>query len=263
MVARSRRKSRRWIRCVILLLIAACDPGSGLYSRTSDPMLVLILSPPGSLRLTTAVPGIWDYPLTAVLATTGVPTYVEYVRADSFDTFRVADDTRFDWTEVEPPVPPGGGLPFRPTSGNYLLADSATSRGLGRADLRPGEAYRLFVRYAGHTIEGITRIPDPPQPRLVTTPEGLRVVWPRVPGVPLYLVFGATVEPASPLMGQRLTVDTVAIPILIGDLPSSVYVVALDSNYARYLTDTLITRSGLEGAHGVFGATNSGVVVVR
>jgi hypothetical protein len=250
-------RTRRWFRSLAIPGLAAtiaCDPGASLYSRTNDPMVVLILSRSGSL--------LFDVQLSAVFATTGVPTHVEFVSAESFETFRTSDNARFDWKEVVPPPPAGGGLPFRPTSGNYVLEDNSTSNGLGRADLQPGETYRLSIQHSGRTIEGTTRMPDLPQPRVVQTPEGLRVVWRKLDGVPLYLVLGATVKPAV-AFNQQLTSDTVAVPILIGDLASSVRVIALDSNYARYLSDTLSTQSGVVGARGVFGSMSSMEVVVR
>ena len=248
------RLLRRLVAGATIVALTACDPGSALYSRTDEPILTLVLSPPGSLT--------FDLPQSAVLALTGVPTHVEFVRAEAFETFRASDNNRFDWMEVEPSRPPGAGPLFRPLDGNYRLPDSTTPRGLGRSDLRGGETYRLMIRFAGRVIEGTTRMPEQPEPRVVETPEGLRVVWPKIDAAPFYLVYGATVNPARDFYKQ-LTADTVAIPILIDDLPSSVRVVALDSNYARFLSDTSTTRSGLNGALGVFGSINAATVVVR
>ncbi len=251
---------RRLAYAGIILGLCACEPSTALYKYTNEPMLTLILSAPDSLP-----PVLFQDPrVKAVFAITGVPTHVDFVNANVFETYRVSDNARFEWSATQSSAIPGNARPFGIVSGNYLLADSATSRGLGRRDLKPGEKYRLHVDYAGETIDGITRIPDVPQLRVIAASDGVRVVWSRVTGVPLYLVLGASVTPVYSSRGlPGLTSDTSAVPIVIDGLPSLVRVIALDSNYARYLADTTVTQSGLRGAYGVFGAMSVSEIVVR
>jgi hypothetical protein len=188
--------------------------------------------------------------LRAVLATTATPVRVEYRSADAFVMRRASDGALFDWREDAT-----ASAVYTPFGGNFVLAESASTVGLGRNALTPGETYTLEVRSIGRTITGRTTIPARPQPVVIERPDRTRVVeWPRVATAAMYLV-----DTESELREfQHEIVDTFFVlpddrPETPG-VPQRFRITAVDSNWFRFMRDSSTVAAGLEGAYGLFGA---------
>ena len=235
---------------VAAVLIAACHGEATLVPRTNIPIVSLILTR-DSLR------GVLPE-LHALLANTGTPTEVEYIDAEQFIMRRAADGAVFDWSTE--PVPSGQYIPF---GGNYVLAESTTTRGLGRRDLVPGESYTLDITLADRVIHGAVTIPARPQPRITERSDGRRVVvWPKIDAAGLYML-----EIESDFARTQATTDT--FYVLHDDLPvetlpaeSHLTITAMDSNWVHYQSNPTAVSAGLEGAYGVFGASSTTTIII-
>lgn len=241
----------RRLFCLALAIALLACAGEGPFTvHAEEPMLVLILSPDSQSAITSQ--------LRALLTTTGTPFEVEFRSAERFEMRRASDGAVFDWQETA--VPAGQ---FTPSAGNFVLAESASTRGLGRVDLRAGERYTLDVLTVGRSIVGETSIPMRPRPQLVERSDGTRMVeWPRDARVGGYAVFAETDD--GP---ERVTKDTFYVlreDVRRGLLPPSpkVRITAMDPNWYRYLSDSTARVAGIEGARGVFGAKSTAEIDV-
>lgn len=214
-------------------------------------MLVLVLSADAAPRL--------PQPLTALLLTTGTLGRVEYRDASEFAMRRVADDRPFDWQPV-----PASLLPppeVVPGQGNWVLAESASTRGLGRTDLAPGISYSLRVVTNGRVISGTVTIPGRPAPALVQA-SGRSLVWPRVAGAAEYVVTSETEQ-----RRESVTRDTV-FPLRedadpFGRPPNPrASVTAIDPNLSAFRRDSTRVRAGLSDGFGVFGAMTTTEIAI-
>lgn len=230
------------------IAVTGCASDTPLVVRTDQPMFYLVLT----------ADSLYDYEpgIRAILANTATPVNVEYRSAQEFLMRRESDDAVFDWRED---VLPGDSLGA--AFGNYVLAESASTRGLGRRDLEPGDTYSVDVVLDGATITGGVTIPERPRPVLIVRDDGRRmVVWPRVPAAGLYLL-----NAESDFVEGYATTDTFYVlrdefPFAPGSPPRPFTVTALDTNLARYRSDTTLRSSGIEGAYGLLGAKSRATI---
>ena len=240
-----------------LMLGIACNASDSLIVRTAEPVIMVIVSPLDSLTTN----AFYDTRMTALVATSGVPTNVEYRTAETFEMTRGHDGARFVFVPIAPPpLRPGTGL--IPENGNYALPESAVVAGtFGRRVIRAGERFRLRIVTAGREITGETTVPLAPRPVLVSPPTAAerRVAWSPVPGVSLYFVAGARLGPTGTTTDTTALIDEDAnVSTGARDGIIRVRVTALDANFTRFLRDSTLAASGVQGGYGVFGAASSG-----
>jgi hypothetical protein len=212
---------------------------------SQEPMLYVILTPDSLQGFQTD--------LRALLALTGTPEEVTYLTADHFIMRRSSDGARFDWQEDV--TPRHDYIPF---GGNYVLAESASVRGLGRRDLAAGETYSVDVSVNGRSIAGSVTIPPLAAPVIVERSNGIRVVqWPRLTAAGRYML-----EVETDIMHSQSTTDTQYV--LREDVPPEFLspkayfrITAFDTNWVRYQNDRSLVRAGIVGAYGLFGASSS------
>lgn len=232
------------------VVAAACDSSVPLVARTEEPMLYLVLTPDSLTPPETS--------MTALLATTATPVFVELRSAEQFVMRRISDQATFAWAEVAPPPPnPGGTKRHYPLGGNYRLAEVATSVGLGRRDLVAGETYSLEISTQGRMITGLVTIPARPAPVVLDTGRYRIVSWPRAAAAAAYLLDVDTERQVPPFTTDTFFVlredrDPSAVPPIL-----RFRITAVDSNWHRYMTDTTVFRAGVRGAYGLLGGTAS------
>ena len=159
---------------------AACDTVAPLVARTDELMLYVVLTP-DTLTLAS--------PLTAVLATTGTPTALEFRSAEWFIMRRTTDLATFAWREVPASTTTPDGHPrVVPFGGNYLLPEQSGPDGPGRQALAPGQSYVLEVATGGRIITGAVTMPERPAPVLIQRDTDRVVVWPRAAAAAAYLL---------------------------------------------------------------------------
>jgi len=232
---------RRWslVPALLALTMAGAGCGSSLTppEPSSEPYIYLVLGQ------TVAYPR--EPRQLAFLLTTGTPTRSDYLEADTFEMRRVADGALFDWRSLGLE----GEAPVSVTSAdliaaNYILADTATTRGLGYPDVRPGGRYNLTIVAGEHTLHGSVTVPD--TFRIEFRDERRSVVWPSARGAAGYSV-------ALTAGGTTLQTDTTfRIPSTVTS--GSIFVTALDSNLYDYMVRDELPRSGIDAGFGVFGA---------
>ncbi|MEO7996865.1 MAG: hypothetical protein ABI852_05440 [Gemmatimonadaceae bacterium] len=223
-------------------LLSGCDTAVPLFVRTEEPMLYLVLS--------ADPPVAPDAAQSAILATTGVPTSLEFRTADEFALYRVADNAAFVFRNR---------VPAPPRQGNYELPELADAEGLGRTNLQPGQTYRLRVITHGREITGTVTIPLRPILRVEADGIERRLIWNKVAGSSTYLVNGINVN-----NGLQSTTDTfVVLPHIAAgnDNLARITISAIDSNYASSLRDGAII-AGVRGAYGILGARSSSEIIV-
>lgn len=170
---------------------------------------------------------------------------VSYLSAERFEMRRASDGALFDWRNeslfsADPTFNLGQAV--RPSRANYLLADSATGRGLGLRDLAPGTTYDLLVDTGEEVIRGRATIPDTFR---VAFPGGRRIAWSRAEGAAGYRLELTGDE----VFFTRDTVFTVPDDVTADFLRLH----ALGPHVFAYLTDDDRRRAGLNIGTGVFG----------
>lgn len=168
--------------------------------------------------------------------------------AERFEMRRLSDGARFDWgTErTDVPLAFGSAAPGLRTA-NWLLADSATSAGLGRPSLEPGQTYELVIETGGEVIRGRATIPDTFSVSVVER-EGRRLaVWPTVKGAAAYSVDAVGA-------GESFHTPQTDTTYVLADSATALSVIAVGPNTHRFITDENARRAGVEGGLGVFGA---------
>jgi hypothetical protein len=242
----TRRAAAAYCFTFVATVLGGCT-ADVLVPHTNEPMVYLVLTPDSLTGL--------QMELRAVLATTATPVRVEYRSADSFIMRRASDGALFDWREDAT-----ASAVYTPFGGNFVLAESASTLGLGRDALTPGETYTLTISSLGRTITGRATIPARPQPVVIEGPDRRVVEWPRAAAAAMYLV-----ETDSELRElQHVIVDTFFVlpddrPETPG-VPQRFRITAVDSNWFRFMRDTSTVSAGLEGAYGLFGATSRTVI---
>ena len=227
-----------------------CAPESPIIVRTDEPMVYVILTPDSLISPLPELHGL--------LANTGTPVTVEYLTADRFVMRRVSDGAIFDWQLDTSPQP--SSVPF---GGNYVLAESANSRGLGRRDLEAGERYTLEVSISDRTITGRVTIPSHPAPHLVVKSNGVRVVeWPRIAAAGEYRLDIESEFPRNYATRDTFFVLKDAPPG--GQWPAhpQFSITAIDTNWYRYSRDNTAVRAGVQGGFGVFGAMSASSIEI-
>lgn len=248
-----------WLVCVsrvgwiavgacIVAVLSSCSEGTGLVQTSDEPFVHIVLA------LEPAQPSFSDSVVRALLLTTGSPIRSPFRTAQLFDMRRVSDDARFSWN-----VTPGSTdtpVGFRDVSisqGNYALAETGSEAGLGRQDLRPGEAYTLRIETEGRVVAGRVRMPDTPVLVFARQGNSRSVSWQKVGAAGGYRVVTNTER----FKVVALTRDTL-FELLFDEVPMpaspEIRVTAVDSNLYRYITDFTLPRAGISGGFGVFGA---------
>ena len=241
---------------VALLIASACHMGERLLGHTNEPAVYMILSLPDSLDATT------DSALYALLVTATSPLEAEYRGADRIGLMRVSDGASYAWRQLprSGAVPLGRGGVALPDDGNLALLWTSSSDGGGRESLMLGETYQLHVESNGRLITGSASMPGPVAVSILAG-DGT-VYWNRAPHGVAYFVIVDTDDP-----GAIVTTDTSYTllfnrPLSQRPSPELVRVIAMDANLTRYFTDTSVTRSGVQGAFGVFGALSRAAVPI-
>jgi hypothetical protein len=240
---------------VAISAAVACGDARALSPRTDEPMLYVVLTPDSLVAPETL--------LTALLATTATPEHVEFRSAEQFVMRRAVDGAVFDWHGVPPDdIGPDGRPRYVPLGGNYALSEQATSNGLGRADLRPGETYLLDVSTGGRLLLGSTTIPERPAPAIQDGGATRTVVWPRAKGAAMYLLQIDTdtyrdvvVTDTSYVLREDLA------PASVPEIPHF-RITAVDSNWARYMSDSSVAAAGISGGYGLVGAMVSAEIPI-
>lgn len=239
--------------------VGGCDDSAPLIARDPEPLLYLVLArtPWTGVRVPDGRPP--DGSLAALVLTAGIPARPEYRPVDAFEMRRASDGARFDWNVVPRTgfaTEFGGNISLGVVA-NVLLAPTGRGDLLGRADIGAGE-YLLRVTTGGVVVEGRTRMPDDPVPRIIIE-HGRRVaVWPPTPGAAAYELRADTDGLPA------FTTDTVYVLRDDASPPSPKFrLAAMDENYARYrrgLLDPTMIRAGIDRGVGIFGAYSSAVI---
>ena len=245
-------------RCMLVMLTtvtgSGCGDASFATSSNPEPFVYLILSP-GPLP----VPGApSDSAIRALLLTVGSSSGAMFRHAERFQLARSRDASLFNVAERSPApgVPAFEGREINQADGNYVVPVSP-AQGLGALDIRPLESYDLTIETSGRIVTGVVVVPAEPAPRMVVLAGVRTVVFPPVAGAVAYLV-SADTERWPP----RLVTDTVVQlrydrePMFVPPSPEF-RIVALDSNFYRYVSDTTVATAGLTGALGVFAGASS------
>lgn len=255
----STKLKRKVAALAVLLSVAACANADDLLGYSSDAALYLVLT-----RQVSTSEDSRDSSLYALLVTTGSPVASEYRNAESFQLTRASDGAVYGWRAI------GRSGTLRNVTGGVLLTEQAnfelpwnsSSLGLGRVDLAEGASYELMIVSGDRTINGSTFLPETPNLELRREQAGTSVHWSRSTGAAAYFVIVDTDSP-----GAIVTLDT-SYSLLFNrpeetrPAPAKIRIIAMDSNLYRYVTDTTITRAGLEGALGVFGGASSNEAIL-
>lgn len=224
---------------VVLVAAAACSTEI-TFAENREPFLYLVLNdlaPAGG----PVQPALL---LKQIRADSAV-----FLEASSFQMRRASDEEPFDWRNEHL----FGFVPFEDigspnlSEANYFLADSATSRGLGRDSLEPGGTYEVRVVAGEAEITGTVTIPDTFSVAVTDQGGNRRAVWPNVAGAEGYSVSLTELEGG----GTFLQRDT---SISLSADSRAVTVRAVDPQAFGYLINPNARRSGIEGALGVLGA---------
>lgn len=237
--ARAAKTVLLWVLVCWLVVGPACD-NDPVFPENRRPFVYLILNQTVELNGEPVQPA---FLLTIVRADS-----VVYRGAERFEMRRLSDGALFDWTSERADVSLDFGIAGpRMQSANWLLADSATSAGLGQPSLEPGETYELVVETGSEVIRGKTTIPDTFSVSVLER-DGQRVaVWPTVDGAVAYSVDAVGVDEPFYDFQPDTTYELDAAA-------TAVSVRAVGPHAFRYATDEDARRAGIEGGLGVFGA---------
>jgi hypothetical protein len=269
------RQVRRWFRVVrrrvecghrslaflavlgFALLAVGCADASLAGPPSSEPFLYLIISPEPLTQFGPAP----DTALQALLLTTGSAAGAPFRVADRFDLTNADGGAPFTFTARMPnaAIPGVGRAGASVEDGNYVLpfAGTATSRGAG--ELLPLGTYDLHVESEGRIIVGRVVMPARPQPVLLQEGSARYVTFPEVTGAAAYYVVGDTEMYPRITTSTRVQLHYDVDPAFVPPNPQF-RVIALDTNIVRYISDTTVARSGIDGAFGLFGAAISATI---
>lgn len=172
-----------------------------------------------------------------------------FLEADRFEMRRMGDGATFDWRHEHL----FGFVPFEDigstnlSEANYILADSATARGLGRVDLEAGDTYEVRVAAGQAEITGTVTVPDAFSVAVVDRGEDRRAVWPTVEGAEGYSVSLVELDGRGTFLQRDTTIS-------LSSDARVVTVRAMGPQAFRYLVDPDLRRSGIQGGLGVLGA---------
>lgn len=232
------------VLAVGLLAGAACEDAP-LVPESRRPFLYLVLNHTVKLEERTVQPA---FLLTVVRADS-----IVYRGAERFEMRRLSGGATFEWTSERAAGPVDvaefGTISARLSEANWLLADSATSEGLGRAGLEPGATYELVIETGGEVIRGRATIPDSFGVSVIRRDSARVAVWPSVDGAAGYVVDASGAGDTLPL--YRSPTDTT---YELAPSDTSVSVRAVGPNVYSYDTGPEAGRAGIEGGLGVFGA---------
>lgn len=248
----------------LLVCTPGCDPDPIFGSSPNDPAVYFVLS-----REPLAVDGgaaLADSSLFALVGSLGSASSIHYRAIDSIVMTRRSDAARFDW-EILPRL--GVVTPIARSldlleGGNARLLWRGSGGRLGREDLADGIAVDLVLGSAGRVIEGGASIPATPTITVEQVGGVTTIRWARSIGAARYWIRADTE------LNSRFAMDAIdtsyalkrnALPALVPSPPYFV-VIALDSSLASFIGDTLRTRAGVLGAHGLFGAMSRDLVEI-
>ena len=243
MVIATRSLARLGLALALAVLPGACSWDEPLVPTSDAPFLYLVLN-----QRSSSYYGSVEPQQLALLLTVASPLEpMPYRSAERFEMRRASDGRRFGWQALPVgSIDPGTAESVGLHMGNYHLPDSATTAGLGAADLRPGESYELEIETEGVVVRGKVTIPAAFTAR-VEVRDGRRIVtWPSVPGA------GGYVVGAHPYSREPQPDTFYVVPP--DSPPGPMTITAVDPNLYRYLTDENLGRSGIDAGYGVFGA---------
>ena len=246
-------------RAALISAVAAlaCDTAPTLVQPSRHVAVYAVVSP-------RALASPDDSSLYSMVLEQNGPFNASYLTANAFTMRRVSDNAVMDWQWVGQ----SGGVPSNPTNGvsstdgNYRL-DATPGPGLiSRFQLSGGDSISLSVTLSDRVVQGRTRIPHFPTPTLIVAGDSVVAYWARDAHTALYYIT-ADSENAFPSF-QTDTSFTLRLDRPAANRPPTSYfrVVALDSAYARFLTDANVVSAGLTNAHGVFGSVTADSVEV-
>jgi hypothetical protein len=240
--------------------LLGCD-GSLLSSPPSaEPFLFVMISPePLAKRL----PSASDSSIQALLLTTGSASGAPFRTAERFEVSSTADGRTFTFLErpLAAPVPGVGRGGASLDDGNYVLPFASSPDGNSASEFRHLTEYDLRVETVGRLILGRVLIPERPRPELFVDGDKRFVVIPKVAGAAAYLVSGDTERSERIVTEGMIELSYDREPASVPPNPEF-RVVALDSNVVRYISDSTLARSGIDGAFGLFGAASSARIPV-
>ena len=243
MVITIRSLARLGLALASAAVSGACSWDEPLVPTSDAPFLYLVLN-----QRSSSYYGSVEPQQLALLLTVASPLEpMPYRSAERFEMRRASDGRRFGWQALPVgSIDPGTAESVGLHMGNYHLPDSATTAGLGAADLRPGESYELEIETEGVVVRGKVTIPAAFTAK-VEVRDGRRIAtWPSVPGAGGYLV-GAYPYSREPQCDTFYVVPA-------DSPPGPMTITAVDPNLYRYLTDENLGRSGIDAGYGVFGA---------
>jgi hypothetical protein len=239
------------------LLAVGCADASLAGPPSSAPFLYLIISPEPLTQFGPAP----DTAVQALLLTTGSAAGAPFRVADRFDLTNATGGAPFTFTARMPnaPIPGVGRAGASVEDGNYVLPFGGTATSRGAGELLPFGTYDLHVESEGRIIVGRVVIPARPQPVLLQEGGAYFVSFPEVTGAAAYYVAGDTERYPRITTSTRVQLRYDADPAFVPPNPQF-RVIALDSNIVRYISDSTVARSGIDGAFGLFGAAISATI---
>lgn len=240
--------------------LLGCETSSLSSPSSAEPFLFVVISPePLPRRFTSAS----DSAIHALLLTTGSASGAPFRTAERFEVTSTADGRTFTFLErpLGAPVPGIGRQGASLDDGNYVLPFAPSPDSNSASEFRHLITYDLRVETDGRQILGRVLIPERPRPEIFVDGDKRFVVIPNVAGAAAYLVSGDT-ESSERLVRNGM------IQLFYDRNPASVppnpefRVIALDSNVVRYISDSTLARSGVDGAYGLFGAASSARIPV-
>lgn len=235
------------------LALAACTADAPFLGESDEPVVILVLSRGPTIGFRAPEPTPADSTLHALVATLDSPSGGTVRDIARFTMRRRRDGALFDWTTTAggAPISFWMGRPSPAAEWNAHLAWHGTGGRLGRADLASGDTYDLEIESEGRVITGSVTMPGAPQPTVTVRGADRVVAWAPVAGATRYSIQANDGFP----FGWVLTDPTLTLTVGEFPPPSWLLIFALEQNLASYIDARQVTRSGIVGAYGVFGAT--------
>jgi hypothetical protein len=229
-----------------------CADASLAGPPSREPFVYLIISPEAPADSFGPSP---DTALQALLLTAGSAAGAPFRTADRFDITSTAGGAPFVFvartTGAATPGVARNGASVN--EGNYVLLFAGTSTARGANELVPLGIYDLHIESEGRTITGRVVMPDQPKPFILEEGGTRWISFPSVVGAAAYYVGGDI---------QAFPRISTVTKVPLRDDARNAFVIALDSNLVQYVSDTLVARSGVNGALGLFGAATLARIAV-
>ena len=236
-----------------------CSDQSLSSPPSTEPFLYLIISPEPIPR---RFPSASDTAIQSLLLTSGSASGAPFRSAERF-VLSDANGTTFNFAErtTASAIPGVDRQGASLEDGNFILPFASSATASGASELRALGTYNLRIETGGRVITGKVLIPDRPQPMFMQDGAKRFVIFPEVAGAAAYLVGGDTELYPHVIRTNQVQLFYNVDPAYVPANPEF-RVVALDSNIVRYMSDSTISRSGIEGGLGLFGAVSSASIPV-